>query len=239
MTRTHHTPLAGALLLLALPLSACAPDRVVTGSTYPTDYRERHPIVLADGAESLDLFVTAGRLDERQQDDLMAFAAAYRTHGKGPLMASVPGGPISKSSPRPGLGAIHAALAHVGIPSSQVVVTSYRVLEPGLAAPIRLSFRRLEAKVASRCGVWPQDLGVSDFPADVNNQPYWNLGCATQSNIAAQAADPLDFVRARSEGRADVIRRASNIDKLRKGQDPSTEYKTPTDRINQTLGGSN
>jgi pilus assembly protein CpaD len=239
MTRTHHTPLAGALLLLALPLSACAPDRVVTGSTYPTDYRERHPIVLADGAQTLDLFVTARGLDEGQQDALMAFAAEYRTNGKGPMTASIPAGPISKSTPRAGLGTIHAALARAGIPSSQVIVTGYRAVDPGLAAPIRLSFRRLEARVASRCGVWPQDLGVSDFRASVDNQPYWNLGCATQSNIAAQAADPLDFVRARPEGRADVIRRAANIDKLRKGQDPSTVYRTPTDRINQTLGGTN
>jgi hypothetical protein len=37
----------------------------------------------------------------------------------------------------------------------------------------------------------------------------------------------------------DGIRRAANIEKLRKGQDPSTEYRTPTDRINQTIGGSN
>ena len=63
MTRKTHPPLFGALLLLALPLSACAPDRVVTGSTYPTDHRERHPIVLANAPQTLDLFPTAGGLD--------------------------------------------------------------------------------------------------------------------------------------------------------------------------------
>jgi pilus assembly protein CpaD len=236
MTRKINPPLAGALLLLALPLSACAPDRVVTGSTFPTDHRVRHPIVLAEAPETLDLFVTGRGLDERQQDDLLAFAAEYRNHGQGLLTASVPAGPITKGSSRRSLSSIHAVLAQAGIASSQVVVTSYRVLDPSLAAPIRLSFPRLQAKVGSRCGVWPQDLGVSNFRSSVNNEPYWNLGCAMQSNVASQAADPLDFVRARPEGRADTIRRAANIEKLRKGQDPSTDYKTPTDRINQAIG---
>lgn len=235
MTKTSKPRLSGALLLLALPLSACAPDRVVTGSTYPTDHHVRHPIVLANAPESLDLFPTARGLDERQLDDLMAFAAEYRKHGQGLLTASVPAGPVTKGPGRP-LASIHAVLAQAGIPGSQVVVTTYRVLDPALAAPIRLSFRRLQAKVGSRCGLWPQDLGVSDFRSSVNNEPYWNFGCATQSNIASQAADPLDFVRGRPEGRADTIRRAANIEKLRKGEDPSTQYQTPTDKINQTIG---
>ena len=37
---------------------------------------------------------------------------------------------------------------------------------------------------------------------------YWNLGCAMQSNVAAQVADPVDLVRGRTEGRLDPIRRA-------------------------------
>ena len=236
MTRKISPPLAGALLLLALPLSACAPDRVVTGSTYPTDHRVRHPIVLAEAPDTLDLFVTGRGLDERQQDDLMAFAAEYRNHGQGPLTASIPSGPVTKGPGRRSLGSIHTVLSQAGIPSGQVVVTSYQALDSGLAAPIRLSFRRLQAKVGSRCGVWPQDLGVSNVRANVNNEPYWNLGCAMQSNIASQAADPLDFLRARPEGRVDTVRRAANIEKLRKGQDPSTQYRTPTDRINQAIG---
>jgi pilus assembly protein CpaD len=231
---TTPAVVAGALALLAVPLSACSPDRVVTGSTYPTDYHARHPIVLAHAPETLDLFVTARGLDERQQDDLMAFVAEYRLHGQGMLTASVPAGPVGRTSGR--RSSIHAILAQAGIPSSQLAVTSYSVQDPRLAAPIRLSFQRLQAKVASRCGLWPQDLGVSDFKASTNNEPYWNLGCAMQSNVAAQAADPRDFVRARAEGRPDTIRRAANIEKLRQGEDPSTQYRTPTDRINQAIG---
>ena len=237
MTRmTTPAAVAGAIALLAIPLSACAPDRVVTGSTYPTDYHARHPIVLAHAPETLDLFVTARGLDERQQDDLMAFVAEYRLHGQGVLTASVPAGMVSRWSGGRSVAPIRAILAQAGIPSSQLAVTSYSVQDPRLAAPIRLSFQRLQAKVANRCGLWPQDLGVSDLRANANNEPYWNLGCAMQSNVAAQAADPRDFVRARAEGRSDTIRRAANIEKLRQGEDPSTQYRTPTDRINQAIG---
>ena len=46
-------------------------------------------------------------------------------------------------------------------------------------------------------------------------------------------ADPVDLARGRSEGRIDTIRRAANIDKLRQGQDPSTDYKAQSNDINQ------
>jgi pilus assembly protein CpaD len=65
----------------------------------------------------------------------------------------------------------------------------------------------MQAKVGGRCGLWPQDLGVSDPKFNAGNDPYWNLGCAMQSNVASQVADPLDLVRGRSEGRVDTVRR--------------------------------
>jgi pilus assembly protein CpaD len=228
MKRLWTIPFAGLLLA---PLVACGPDRVVTGSTYPTDYRERHPIVLRNGARILDVFVGGG-LDQRQRDDIMTFAAEYRSRGQGLVTADVPAGGKAGR----GLSLVREALAEAGVPAGRVVVTSYPVTEPGLAAPIRLSFQRLEAKVASRCGLWPQDLGVSNVKANANNEPYWNLGCAMQTNIAAQTADPVDLVRGRAETRVDTMRRMSNIEKLRQGQDPSTDYKTEATSINSAVG---
>ena len=94
----------------------------------------------------------------------------------------------------------------------------------------------MQAKVGTRCGLWPQDLGVSNAKFNANNEPYWNLGCAMQSNVAAQVADPVDLVRGRSEGRVDTVRRMENIKKLRDGQDPSTSYRADDDKINKALG---
>ena len=129
-------------------------------------------------------------------------------------------------------------MAGAGVGGSQLAVSSYEPLDPALASPVRLTFHRLQAKVASKCGQWPQDLGGSDIEFNAANEPYWNLGCATQANLAAQVADPLDLVRGRPEGGSDAIRRTKNIENLRQGKDPSTVYRQD-DRGKITQGVGN
>ncbi|NEU10874.1 pilus assembly protein CpaD [Methylobacterium sp. BTF04] len=225
-----RTPMAlVALTALAAGLGACHADRAATtGSLYPTDYRARHPIVLADDARSLDIFATGtGHLDPRQAADIDAFLLEYRRYGRGTLLIDMPRG-VS-----PALGAAvertGAAIRHLGadagIGARQWAVTSYAVANPALAAPLRLSFQRMEAKVASQCGVWPQDLGVGDAGFSGRNETHWNLGCAMQSNVAAQVADPIDLVRGRPEGRIDTVRRVRDINSVREGKDPSIEWR--------------
>ncbi|MBL7309728.1 pilus assembly protein CpaD, partial [Escherichia coli] len=75
------------------------------------------------------------------------------------------------------------------------------------------------------CGLWPQDLGARGFASDYTTQPSWNLGCAMQSNVAAQVADPIDLVRGRPEGRIDTVKRVRDIGQLRDGKDPSTTWR--------------
>lgn len=232
-------PLALSLVLLAgAVLAGCSPDRVTTGSTYPVDYRERHPIVLTDAPRTLDLFVNApGGLDARQRGDVHAFAAEYRQHGQGGLVVQAPVGGRNDAAAQILLGAVRTALAQSGIPAELVTVSTYAVADPAVAAPVRVSFRRLQAKVGSRCGLWPQDLGVADARFSTRNDPYWNLGCATQANMAAQVADPVDLVRGRPEGRIDTLRRARDFDSIRQGKDPSTQYRQDDkNRINQAVG---
>lgn len=234
MTRPSMTKALGALSILTLSLGACAPDRVVTGSTYPTDYHERHPIVLAHAPTNLDVFVAPGGLDPRQREDIREFATAYRRFGEGAMSIEVPRD--SRTPTRRSLALVRSALAEAGVASAHTAVASYAVDDPALASPIRLSFSRIQAKVGSRCGLWPQDLGVSNAKFNANNDPYWNLGCAMQSNVAAQVADPLDLVRGRSEARVDTGRRMENIKKLRAGEDPSTRYNAQDDKISKAVG---
>ena len=218
-----------AVASVAALLGACRADRVATtGSLYPHDYRARHPIVLADGARSLDVFVTGtGHVDPRQAADIDAFMLEFRRYGRGTLVLDVPRG----VSPGMGAGvertaaAIRRIGADGGIPPGRIAVTSYAVANPGLAAPLRLSFQRMEAKVASQCGTWPQDLGVGDPAFNGRNESHWNLGCASQNNFAAQIADPVDLVRGRPEGRIDTIRRTGDLTKMREGKDPSTQWR--------------
>ena len=222
---------------LAAALGACAADRVVTGSTEAPDYRERHPIVLAEGARMLDVFVTGDAgLDGRQREDLRAFAAEYRRGGQGPILAQVPAGTRNDAAAHATLARINDALADHDLPAGAMAATTYLVADPFVAAPVRLSFTRLTAQVTSPCGTWPSDLGVSDPRQQIKNESYWNLGCAMQSNVAAQVADPLDLVRGRPEGRPDSIRRGKVIEAVRDGKDPSTQWRQEGTRINQAVG---
>jgi pilus assembly protein CpaD len=222
---------------LGAALSGCAADRVVTGSIPPHDYRQRHPIVLAEGAHKLDVFVTGqAGLDGRQRDDIRAFAAEYRRMGQGPILAQVPAGARNEIGAHATMARIHAELSDAGLPAGYLTVSAYPVLDPLVAAPIRLTFTRLTASVTSPCGTWPRDLGVSDPQEGIRNSTYWNLGCAMQSNVAAQVADPVDLVRPRVDGRPDPIRRGKVIDAIREGKDPSTEYRQEGSKINEGLG---
>ena len=240
MTRpkTRRAPRPLAILLAGLPLAACGADRAVIGSIYPHDYRQRHPIVLAEGARTLDVFVNAAQgLDPRQREDVIAFAVEYRRYGQGPLAAQIPAGSGAEIGAHRTLEAIREALDAGGVPGGHLAVSTYLVADPRAASAIRLSFPRLKAKVASKCGLWPHDLGVSNIRSDLSNAPYWNQGCALQTNVAAQVADPVDLVRGRQEGRIDTLRRAKDIENIRQGKDPSTQYRSDEKaKINQQVG---
>lgn len=210
-------------MLTGLALAACSQDRVVqTGSIYPYDYRDRHPIVLSEQPQHLDIFVRGASLDERQREDVGAFAGLYNKQGRGRISVQIPS---NVGGAERTYQAVRHALAEAGVPAQALSRSHYEPRQSGLAAPIRLTFHKMKATVDSRCGQWPQDLGVSDPGFNMRNEPYWNHGCATQSNMAAQIADPVDLVRGRTAGDIDTARRTAGIRNLRQGNDPSTTYR--------------
>jgi pilus assembly protein CpaD len=215
-----------ASLALSLALSGCGADRIVSNAGRdPSDYRDRHPIVITDKNRTLDIFVGAniGPLDPRQRQDLRAFVQEFRQHGKGNMTAFVPVGSTDPGADARGIETIRAALggARNFVPLS---IETYMVEDPSLAAPIRLSFAELAAMVPHPCGRWPKDLSGSTTREGIENEQYWNFGCAYQQNIAVQVADPIDLVRPEIEDRIDIVKRSTEISKLRQGQDPATSY---------------
>lgn len=237
-TKFNHASL-GLLLAAATMLGACAKQGDLVSSQAPVDVRERHPIVLRDAPRSLDVFVgrSGAGLDSRQEEDVADFAREYRRSGKGGLVAQVPTGARRELAAHDTLNGIRSALSRGGVPETALSVRTYPVADPGLASPIRLTFASLQAGLPHDCGQWPADTGVSSIKDDMTNEPYWNFGCASQATLAAQVADPIDLVRARSEGRADTAKRLGAIGKLREGKDPSTQYRQETPQINSTVGG--
>jgi pilus assembly protein CpaD len=227
-------------VVLSIMLSGCGADRIVTNAGRdPSDYRDRHPIVITDKNRTLDIFVGAnsGPLDPRQRQDLRAFVQEFRQHGKGIMMAYVPVGSTDPAGDARGIEAIRAAL---GGPPSYIPlsVQPYMVEDPSLAAPIRLSFAELAARVPHSCGRWPKDLTGSGTREGIENEQYWNFGCASQQNLAAQTADPIDLVRPHVEERIDVVKRSNEIVRLRQGQDPATVYDNSKNKATiSTIGG--
>lgn len=229
-----------AAALLAFGLAGCQSDRgLVTGSVYANDYRVRHPIALANAPVTLDIF--AGRnapgLDPRQSQDLRQFVSDYRANGRGPMMALVPreSGPKGRDDHR-GAAAVRHALASLGVGGHSLQLTTYDASgQSPLASPVRLSFVKLQAKVFSECGDFSQDLGYSQGLESWQNKPIRNSGCAYQTAIAAQIDDPLDLQRPRALDRPDVMQRMKKFDDMRKGQDPSTEWKTESANVSGSV----
>jgi pilus assembly protein CpaD len=117
---------------------------------------------------------------------------------------------------------VHSILAASGVPQRAVYVRSYRPV-PSALASIKISYAKIVAE-AGPCGQWPADLGPSLNGKDFENRPYWNLGCASQRNLAAMVDNPADLVQPRGEAPAYTARRSVAIDKYRLGENPSGKY---------------
>ena len=226
-----------SILLVAAPLCACGVDRMATGSITPEDYRVRHPLVLTHDSMTLDIFPGRQGLDPSSRERIREFAARYKDVGEGPIVILLPQGTFHDDIAHNSLGAIRKALVASGV-SGAVTVGVYPVLDPTLASPVRISFVGLKAKVASRCGEWPDDLASGALEQGWENHPYWNQGCAYQSAFAAQVADPRDLVSPRAEQPSDTDMRTRAITNVRKGEDPGTNWTIKNTAIGQGTGGN-
>jgi pilus assembly protein CpaD len=216
-----------ALSAAALLLAGCSSMRPTQMAFAPDEYDQRHPIKIAEQLHHLDLFSNGRRLDSRQQNDVYEFGREFAQRGRGAIHVAVPGGTGSD------LGGIRAALAQGGA-RAPLQITHYQSDPHAGAAPIRLSFVKLQAQVASQCGLWPADLAGNQNAEAWHNRPYHNLGCAYQTMLATQVADPVDLVRPRAEGPIDVARRTQDIEALRKDKDPSTQWRKDDVKVKES-----
>ena len=78
---------------------------------------------------------------------------------------------------------------------------------------------------AGPCGLWPDDLGPSYDTKHFENQQYYNLGCATQRNLAAMVGRTRPTSCSRAPKAPPIpAKRTFGIDKWRKGESPATTY---------------
>jgi pilus assembly protein CpaD len=181
--------------------------------------------VLAETPHVIDIFPPAFgvRLDLENVLRIREFLNRYRRLGRGMITVLAPTGGSDPAALRAGVEKVRRALEAEGV-GRAVYVAAYPVGDTGLAAPVRLSFVGMAAKVKGPCGEWPDDLASGGSVDGWQNRSYWNFGCANQATLAAQIEDPRDLVDPRGETPGDVETRMRAIQKVRGGTDPGTGW---------------
>ena len=227
MTKTHpmtnsvsYLRLSNLVCVLAAvaALQGCARDPQTTGAI-PDDYRTRHPITLSEAQHSLDIPVSPAdnRLPGAMAENVKGFVQNYVASSTSIVQMQVPTGSGNAASASIIKRQIRSILTSSGIPAGKIAEVPYGASPYGDAAPIRLSYVAVTA-MTGQCGQWPEDLNSNTS----SNKNWYNFGCASQNNLAAQIANPMDLVGPRGMSPIDAERRSVVLDKYRAGKNTAT-----------------
>lgn len=213
-------PSSAAALLIAATLAAGCADRSLTTGSIPMDYRQRHPVVLTEAQNALDIPVGPSdtRLTLGMKDTIRGFAQSYLASAAGHLQVQMPHGSPNAPAAARLVSEIRATLTMAGVRPQNLVLTGYAADAAGDAAPVRLSFTATRA-VTAPCGEWPEDLANDTG----GNRNWYNFGCASQNNLAAQLDNPGDLLGPRGTTPIDAARRSTVIDLYRSGKDTASD----------------
>jgi pilus assembly protein CpaD len=209
---------------VATALAGCNTTARDTTGSVPNDYRERHPISLAEGKRTLVLHVGPGRggLSPMQSAEVLAFAQNWKRDATGGVTIDRPVGGPNERAALDTLKEALSILAQAGVPNDGVGIRPYSAGTSRIA-PLRLNYPQVVAE-AGPCGQWPDDLGPSYDPKHYENRQYHNFGCATQRNLASMVANPSDIIQPRAETPPYNAKRTYGVEKWRKGESPATTY---------------
>lgn len=222
---------AVSLAAIALALAGCYREPPVDDITasISNDYRDRHPIRLADKERTLQILVGSGRagLSATQRAQVAAMGSDWRREGSGYIVVETPARAANSRAARDTVQEVRSLLKFAGVSPGAVKLRTYEQPYRDELGAIRVSYKRIVAE-AGPCGQWPDNmgpgvLGRERYPLlESENRPYYNFGCATQRNLASSVANPEDLVQPRAETPASAARRQTVMEKYVKGQDTAT-----------------
>jgi pilus assembly protein CpaD len=214
--RRSALPAAVAAGLLSLSLAGCANMRdptLVAAVDYIPDYRTNHPITLTESLATLDIpvGVETRYLPEGMDGNILGFAAAFLNSGSSAISIVLPTGSTNAVNAAAMATQVEGVLISAGIPVGAIQYRSYSANAGETIAPIRLAYVRLAATTAP-CGPWRDSL-----TRNATNQNYDAFGCATQQNLAAQVANPLDLLYPRMMTPPNASRRSTVLGNYQTG----------------------
>jgi pilus assembly protein CpaD len=220
----------GALALVAVLSAGCSTTSTSDVDPAEYDYRLRHPIMISEEPEVLDIPVgmNGPALSPQIETAIRHYVAGYQVDGTGAITIQVPTASANQVAATSTGQAVHYALVRAGVPHAQIVVAPYYFGNHARTASLRLSYLRVKA-VTPKCGLWPESA-----PNTHRNSDYHNFGCAAQQNLAAMVANPADLVAPQPMAPASGARRAKVITDYGNG----TETKSDTSLIDSGVGGS-
>jgi pilus assembly protein CpaD len=223
--RRAHVFRLALLATCALTLGGCyTASSEITGSV-ASDPRQRHPIVIKEGPQTVDLFIgdKRGTLTGSQRAEVLSFANEWRREATGGILIDVPAGTSNAAAAANAAREVRAILTAAGVPANAVQQRESRPQSPAKLQTLRLHYPRVMADVGP-CGMWPHDLGPTYEREHWENRQYWNFGCAQQRNLAAMVENPVDLVQPRSEVPAYNGRRTTVLDKYHRGESTATQF---------------
>jgi pilus assembly protein CpaD len=170
-------------IAMSATLAACSNGELALDDTYvPSTHYEKFPIEVTRGPVKMEVSSRDGTLQPKQINAIIGFSRSAVTSRSSKITMLRPsGGGASGKVARE----IYQLMVRSDITPSMIVQKTY----PGPSrGPVQLSFIRSFA-VTEECGDWSTDLTNTS-----RNEPYPNLGCSVQQNIAAVVANPDDFI---------------------------------------------
>jgi pilus assembly protein CpaD len=212
----RHLPAVSLAAGLAIALTGChsSAQQVLMTGGIPDDYRHNHPIAVEELLDTMDVPVGQDTvsLTGPVKSAIAGFGQKFADSGSGLIAVVAPSGSPNQVAAASIAVQIEAVLRASGVNSRSIEYRVYRAGPEERNAPVRIAFNRIQAHTAP-CGPWP------DQVADTGeNRLMSSFGCATQQNLAAMVASPLDLIYPRGLTPADAVRRATVLEKYRKGE---------------------